>query len=101
MAVQFPAVAMVGVIVGFVAVIALLLQAARCAKFLGPIYAIAEGFFVGAISKVFETQWNGIVLQAAGATLAVFAVMLRALQHAHHQGHRPLPARPSSSPRSA
>ena len=39
-------------------------------------YAIAEGFFVGAISKVFESQWNGIVLQAAGATIAVFAVML-------------------------
>ena len=47
-----------------------------CAKILGPVYAIAEGFFVGAISKVFEEQWNGIVVQAAGATIAVFAVML-------------------------
>ena len=48
----------------------------RLAKFLGPVYAIAEGFFVGAISRLFEEQWNGIVVQAAGATLAVFAVML-------------------------
>ena len=48
----------------------------KYAKFLGPVYAIGEGFFVGAISRVFEDQWSGIVLQAAGATLAVFAVML-------------------------
>ena len=46
------------------------------AKFLGPVYAIAEGFFVGAISKVYETFYNGIVVQAAGATIAVFGVML-------------------------
>jgi uncharacterized YccA/Bax inhibitor family protein len=72
---SFPGLAMVGVIVGFVCVIALYFKP-KYAKFLGPVYAIAEGFFVGAISRVFEEQWSGIVLQAAGATLAVFAVML-------------------------
>ncbi|MDQ1422979.1 MAG: hypothetical protein QOD72_477 [Acidimicrobiaceae bacterium] len=41
-----------------------------------PLYALAEGFFVGAISKVYNGVWNGIVVQAAGATIAVFAVML-------------------------
>ena len=75
MQVTFPVLAMVGVIVGFVAVIALYFKP-HLAKILGPIYAIAEGFFVGAISKVFESQWNGIVVQAALATIAVFAVML-------------------------
>ena len=73
--VTFPVVAMIGVIVGFIAVIALYFKP-HLAKFLGPVYAIAEGFFVGSISKVFESMWSGIVLQAAGATLAVFAVML-------------------------
>jgi uncharacterized YccA/Bax inhibitor family protein len=73
--VTFPVLAMVGVIVGFIAVIALYFKP-HLAKYLGPVYAIAEGFFVGAISKVFESQWNGIVVQAAGATIAVFAVML-------------------------
>jgi uncharacterized YccA/Bax inhibitor family protein len=73
--VTFPVVAMIGVIVGFVAVIALYFKP-HLAKFLGPVYAIAEGFFVGAISKVFESMWNGIVLQAALATIAVFGVML-------------------------
>jgi uncharacterized YccA/Bax inhibitor family protein len=46
------------------------------AKVIGPIYAIAQGFFVGAISKMYETYYDGIVIQAAGATIAVFAVML-------------------------
>jgi uncharacterized YccA/Bax inhibitor family protein len=73
--VSFPPLAFIGTIVGFVAVIVCYFKP-RLAKFLGPIYALGQGFFLGAISKVFETQWNGIVLQAAGATLAVFAVML-------------------------
>jgi uncharacterized YccA/Bax inhibitor family protein len=73
--VTFPSVALIGVLIGFVCVIALYFKP-QYAKFLGPIYAIAEGFFVGSISKVFESMWSGIVLQAAGATLAVFAVML-------------------------
>lgn len=73
--VKFPALAMAGVIVGFVSVIALYFKP-RLAKFLGPVYAIGQGFFVGAISKAYNEFQNGIVLQAAGATIAVFAVML-------------------------
>ncbi len=73
--VSFPGLAFVGVIVGFACVITLYFRP-KWAKVLGPVYAIAEGFFVGAISRVFEEQWNGIVVQAAGATIAVFAVML-------------------------
>jgi uncharacterized YccA/Bax inhibitor family protein len=46
------------------------------AKFLGPLYAILEGLVVGAISHVYNAQWDGIVIQAVGATVAVFAVML-------------------------
>jgi uncharacterized YccA/Bax inhibitor family protein len=40
------------------------------------LYAAFEGLVVGGISGVFETQWNGIVLQAVLATLAVFGVTL-------------------------
>ena len=46
------------------------------AKVLGPIYAVAEGVFVGAISHSYESIRHGIVVQAAGATVAVFAIML-------------------------
>jgi uncharacterized YccA/Bax inhibitor family protein len=73
--IEFPGIAMIGVVVGFVSVIALYFKP-QWAKVLGPVYALAQGFFVGAISKVFELQWSGIVVQAAGATVAVFAVML-------------------------
>jgi uncharacterized YccA/Bax inhibitor family protein len=73
--VGFPPFALLGVIVGFACVIALYFRP-MWAKVIGPVYAIAQGFFVGAISKMYETYYDGIVIQAAGATIAVFAVML-------------------------
>ena len=39
-------------------------------------YAAAEGLFIGGISKIFESQWNGVVAQAVLGTLAVFGVAL-------------------------
>ncbi|HHW51505.1 MAG TPA: Bax inhibitor-1/YccA family protein [Pseudoclavibacter sp.] len=39
-------------------------------------YAVAEGLFIGGISSVLESVYSGIVVQAALATLSVFAVML-------------------------
>jgi uncharacterized YccA/Bax inhibitor family protein len=48
----------------------------RWARFTAPLYAIAEGVVVGAISHVYESQWNGIVMQAAGLTIGVLVVML-------------------------
>jgi uncharacterized YccA/Bax inhibitor family protein len=50
--------------------------APRTAPITAPLYAIAEGVFLGAISKVYETEWNGIVVQAVLATVAVFVVCL-------------------------
>ena len=39
-------------------------------------YAAAEGVFLGGISFMFESQWQGIVLQAVLATAATFAACL-------------------------
>ncbi|MGW4808230.1 Bax inhibitor-1/YccA family protein [Kitasatospora sp. NPDC004272] len=39
-------------------------------------YAALEGFFLGAISKAFETLWPGIAIQAVLGTSAVFAATL-------------------------
>ncbi len=72
---QFPPMAFVGIIVGFGAVMLSMFKP-NLAKFFGPVYAIAYGFAVGAISKGYETFYNGIVLQAVLATASVFAVML-------------------------
>ncbi|GAA2807339.1 Bax inhibitor-1/YccA family protein [Kitasatospora paracochleata] len=40
------------------------------------LYAGLEGFFLGTLSKVFETLWPGIVIQAVLGTTAVFAATL-------------------------
>jgi uncharacterized YccA/Bax inhibitor family protein len=72
---QFPPIAFLGIIVGFVAVIVANFKP-NLAKFLGPVYALAYGFAVGAISKGYETFYDGIVVQAVLATASVFGVML-------------------------
>lgn len=48
----------------------------RLAVFTGIVYALGEGAFVGSISRVYETFYDGIILQAVLATLAVFVAML-------------------------
>jgi uncharacterized YccA/Bax inhibitor family protein len=48
----------------------------KLARVTGPLYAVAEGIGLGAISSLFNSQFDGIVLQAVLATLSVFAVML-------------------------
>jgi uncharacterized YccA/Bax inhibitor family protein len=72
---SFPGVALIGVVVGFAAVIALMFKP-LLAKFVAPVYAVGQGFAVGAISAYYNEFFDGIVVQAVGATLGVFFVML-------------------------
>jgi uncharacterized YccA/Bax inhibitor family protein len=44
----------------------------------GSLYAAAEGLFVGALSALYETQFNGIVLQAVLLTIGVLLALLAA-----------------------
>lgn len=64
-----------GAIVGLISVLVATAKP-HLARIAAPVYAIAEGVVVGAVSRAFETAYNGIVLQAVGATLGVFVVML-------------------------
>jgi uncharacterized YccA/Bax inhibitor family protein len=48
----------------------------KTAPITAPLYALAEGVFLGAFSRLYEAEWNGIVLQAVLATAAVFVVCL-------------------------
>jgi uncharacterized YccA/Bax inhibitor family protein len=48
------------------------------ASITGPLYAIAEGLFVGALSALCETMVPGIALQAVLLTLGVFLALLAA-----------------------
>jgi uncharacterized YccA/Bax inhibitor family protein len=45
------------------------------ARFTGPIYALLEGLVLGAISRVYEEAWDGIVLQAVAITVLVLGAM--------------------------
>src|SRR5262245_63452607 len=73
--VQFPSWTLIGILIGFAAVIGCSFRP-HLAKFLAPVYAVAQGVVVGAISHAFDIAYNGIVLQAVGATMGVFAVTL-------------------------
>lgn len=46
------------------------------ARISAPVYALAKGLALGAISAFYEQQLHGIVFQAIGLTLGVLAVML-------------------------
>jgi uncharacterized YccA/Bax inhibitor family protein len=48
----------------------------QIARFVAPVYAAVQGLTLGAISRVYENEWNGIVVQAIGLTAIVFAAML-------------------------
>ena len=72
---SIPALAWGGMILG-IGLTFLLMFKPHLAKYIAPAYALAEGFFIGAISRMYETFYDGIVVQAAGATIAVFGVML-------------------------
>jgi uncharacterized YccA/Bax inhibitor family protein len=48
----------------------------RSARITAPLYALAMGVFVGAVSHVYNASYNGIVTQALFATVSIFAAML-------------------------
>jgi len=48
----------------------------RMAIVTGPIYTVAQGIFLGSMSKAYEAEWGGIVMTAILATISVFIVML-------------------------
>lgn len=64
-----------GVVIGLVSVITASFNP-RLAKFAAPVYALAEGVVVGAISRAYSEAYSGIVMQAIGTTAGVFVVML-------------------------
>ncbi|MFV0336911.1 MAG: Bax inhibitor-1/YccA family protein [Chthoniobacterales bacterium] len=48
----------------------------KWAPFTSPVYALCEGLFLGGISAMYNTQSQGIVLQAVMLTFGVLATML-------------------------
>ncbi|WP_223066085.1 Bax inhibitor-1/YccA family membrane protein [Paenibacillus caui] len=66
-----------GAIIGFI--LALIVSfVPKASPYLVPVYAIAEGMFLGAISAQYETVYHGITLQASLLTMGVFFALLLA-----------------------
>jgi uncharacterized YccA/Bax inhibitor family protein len=64
------------VVFGALGVALLTIFKPNLARFTAPVYALLEGAFLGAISAAYNAAFDGIVLQAIGLTIGVFAVML-------------------------
>jgi uncharacterized YccA/Bax inhibitor family protein len=64
-----------GLIVGFVLALASAFKP-TWTPVSAPLYALAEGTFLGAVSAMFEVRYHGIVLQAVMASIGVLVVML-------------------------
>jgi uncharacterized YccA/Bax inhibitor family protein len=70
---------MLGALAGFVLALVTVFKA-DWSPVTTPLYALAEGLFLGGISAVLEAQLPGIVVQAALSTLGTLFVMLAAYQ---------------------
>ena len=67
--------AMGGAIVGFILALVTMFKR-QWAGITAPLYAVAEGLFLGGISAIFEAQYPGIVIQAVGLTLGTLTSLL-------------------------
>ncbi len=72
---QFPTFLLPAIFIGFGLAMAGVIKP-QWARFAGPLYALVEGFVLGAISRAYEFAWSGIVLQAVLATILTTVVML-------------------------
>lgn len=66
-----------GAIAGFILALIISFKSTT-APYLVPVYAICEGFFLGALSASYESLYDGITLQAALLTMCVFIALLLA-----------------------
>ena len=67
----------VGAIAGFIVALVTVFKQ-TWAPITAPLYALLEGLVIGGVSAMFEAQYPGIVIQAAGLTLGTCLAMLLA-----------------------
>ena len=66
-----------GGIVGFITALTTIFKKSW-APITAPLYALAQGLFLGGLSAIFEMQYPGIVIQAVGLTFATLFCLLGA-----------------------
>lgn len=67
---------LIPVMLGGLGVAVLTIFKPKLARFTAPVYALLQGAMLGAISGLYNEAYNGIVIQAVGLTIGVFAIML-------------------------
>lgn len=67
----------VGAIVGFVVGLVTVFKP-QWAGYTAPVYAVAQGLFIGSISSIFELKYPGIVIQSAALTFGTLFCLLGA-----------------------
>jgi uncharacterized YccA/Bax inhibitor family protein len=65
-----------GALIAVIALLIVTMVRPQLVRVTAPLYALAEGVLVGAISKIYADFYDGIILQAIMATFAVFVAML-------------------------
>lgn len=65
-----------GTLIGAIVLLIVTMAKPQWVRVTGPLFALVEGVLVGAISKIYSDIYDGIVLQAVMATMAVFVAML-------------------------
>ena len=73
---NIPALAIPSAIIGFILALVTIFRSPSKAGSTAPLYALVQGIFLGGITLMFESQFDGIAIQAIGLTFGILASLL-------------------------
>lgn len=73
---NIPALAIPGAIIGFILALVTIFRSKEKAGSTAPLYALAQGIFLGGITLMYENAFDGIAIQAIGLTFGILASLL-------------------------
>ena len=71
-----PVLAIPSAIIGFILALVTIFRSPSKAGSTAPLYALVQGIFLGGITLMFESQFDGIAIQAIGLTFGILASLL-------------------------
>ena len=73
---NIPALIIPAVIIGFILALVTIFRSKEKAGTTAPLYALAQGIFLGGITLMYENAFDGIAIQAIGLTFGILASLL-------------------------
>ena len=73
---NIPVLAIPSAIIGFILALVTIFRSPSKAGSTAPLYALVQGIFLGGITLMFESQFDGIAIQAIGLTFGILASLL-------------------------